>query len=141
MHRALTAAIAFLALAASFPTTLVAQQPAPPAATQAAPGIKRTILQRADVPGTNLETIVALVEVAANFKAGRHTHPGQAIGYVQEGEFFMTFDGQPEKTLKPGDSLVVPKGTVHDEGTKDKSARIIAVYVLEKGQPIATPVK
>ena len=77
---------------------------APPAITQAAPGIKRTVLQKVDVPGTNLETIMALVEVAANFKAGRHTHPGNVIGYVMEGEFFMTFDGQPEKLLKAGDA-------------------------------------
>ena len=35
-------------------------------------GVKRTILQKTDVPGTNLETIVALVEAPANFKAGKH---------------------------------------------------------------------
>jgi hypothetical protein len=48
-----------------------AQQPAgtPPTAP-----IKRTILQRADVPGTNLELIYATVEVSAGFKAGS-PHP------------------------------------------------------------------
>ena len=119
------------------------QAPAAPPApmTQAAPGIKRTILQRHDVPGTNMETIVALVEVAANFKAGRHTHPGNVTGVVTEGEFWMTFDGQPQKTLKAGESILVPPGTVHDEGTSDKPAKLIAVYVLEKGKPLAAPVR
>jgi quercetin dioxygenase-like cupin family protein len=123
-------------------TTANAQQApvTPPAITQGTQGIKRTILQRHDVPGTNLETIVALVEVAANFKAGRHSHPGNVTGYVMEGEFFMTLDGQPEKALKAGDSLLVPNAAIHDEGTKDKPARIIAVYVVEKGKPLATPV-
>lgn len=117
-----------------------AQQPAP-AITQGTQGVKRNILQKVDVPGTNLETIIATIEVGPNFKAGRHTHPGHAIGYVIEGEFFMYWDGQPEKVLKAGDSLIVPPGTVHDEGTKDKPAKIIAVYNVEKGKPLASPVK
>ena len=123
-------------------TLAAAQQApaAPPAITQGTQGIKRTILQKHDVPGTNLETIVALIEVAANFKAGRHNHPGNATGYVMEGEFFITVDGQPEKALKAGDSLLIPNSAIHDEGTKDKPARIIAVYVVEKGKPLATPV-
>ena len=112
----------------------------PPAITQGTQGIKRTILQRHDVPGTNLETIVALVEVAANFNAGRHTHPGNVTGVVTEGEFWMTFDGQPKKMLKAGESILVPPGTVHDEGTSDKPAKLVAVYVLEKGKPLAAPV-
>ena len=132
-----------IAFGAAGTVTLATAQQAPatpPAITQGTQGIKRTILQRHDVPGTNLETIVALLEVAANFKAGRHNHPGNVTGYVMEGEFFITLDGQPEKALKAGESVLVPNATVHDEGTKDKPARIIAVYVVEKGKPLATPV-
>ena len=113
----------------------------PPPVTQGTQGVKRTILQKMDVPGTNMETIVAVVEIAAHFKAGRHTHPGDVTGYVSEGEFVMAFDGQPEKVLKPGESILVPNGTVHDEGTGDTPAKLIAVYVVEKGKPIASSVK
>jgi quercetin dioxygenase-like cupin family protein len=138
---ALLVAMALCVTATASPATAQQAPTAAPAPmTQAAPGIKRTILQKHDVPGTNLETIVALVEVAANFKAGRHSHPGNVTGYVMEGEFFMTLDGQPEKALKAGESLLVPNATIHDEGTKDKPARIIAVYVVEKGKPLAAPV-
>ena len=119
----------------------LAQQPAPPPATQGASGVKRTILQRFDVPGTNLETIVAVVELAANVKAGRHSHPGNVVGYVAEGEFFMTFDGEAERSLKAGDSIVVPTGALHDEGTKDKPAKLIATYVVEKDKPLAAAAK
>jgi hypothetical protein len=49
-----------------------AQQPAGTAATPPMAPIKRTILQNADVPGTNLEIIYATVEISARFKAGRH---------------------------------------------------------------------
>jgi quercetin dioxygenase-like cupin family protein len=90
--------------------------------TQATQGIKRTIVQKMDLPGTNLETIVAVVEIAANFKAGRHTHPGNVIGYVAEGEFFIAIDGQSEKQLNVGESIAVLNSAVHDEGTRDKPA-------------------
>jgi quercetin dioxygenase-like cupin family protein len=120
-------------------TVAIGQAPAP--ATQAAPGIKRTIVQKMDVPGTNLETIVAVVEIAANFKAGRHTHPGNVVGYVTDGEFFITLDGQSEKQVNAGESVLVPDGTAHDEGTRDKPTKLLAVYVVEKGKPLAAPAK
>ena len=59
--------------------------------------VKRTILQRTDVPGTNLEMIYATVEIAPGFKAGRHFHPGVVMAQVTEGEFWFAPDGQPEK--------------------------------------------
>jgi quercetin dioxygenase-like cupin family protein len=131
------AAVAF-GIAAGL-SVVVAQSP--PAATQAAQAIKRNIIQKMDVPGTNLETIIAVLEVAPNFKAGRHTHPGNVAGYVMEGEFFITLDGQPEKHLKVGDSLPILNSAVHDEGTKDKPAKLFVVYVVEKGKPLLSPVK
>ena len=124
------------ALAAFAMTTLVdaQQQPSP---VQPAP-IKRTILQRADVPGTNLEIIYATVEIAAGFKAGRHNHPGVVMAHVVEGDFWYTPDGQPEKILHAGDSLTIPDRAIHSEGATDK-VKLNAVYVLEKGQPLASP--
>ena len=35
----------------------------------------------------------------------------------------------------------MPDGTVHDEGTGDKPTKLFAVYVVEKGKPLAAPVK
>jgi quercetin dioxygenase-like cupin family protein len=64
----------------------------PPSPVQPSP-ITRTILQRADVPGTNLEIIYATVEIAAGFKAGRHHHPGVVMGQVVEGDFWASIIG------------------------------------------------
>jgi quercetin dioxygenase-like cupin family protein len=111
------------------------QQPSP---VQPAP-VKRTILQRADVPGTNLEIIYATVEIAAGVKAGRHSHPGTVIAQVTEGEFWIHFDGQSEKIVRAGESLTVPDRAVHNEGATEKPAKLNAVYVLEKGKPLASP--
>jgi quercetin dioxygenase-like cupin family protein len=133
MLRKAIVAIALLAL--SIVTPALAQQ----APVQPSP-VKRTILQRADVPGTNLEVIYATVEIAAGFKAGRHSHPGVVMAQVVEGEFWLAPDGQPEKTYKAGESLTVPSGVVHNEGAGSGGAvKLNAVYVVEKGKPLASP--
>jgi quercetin dioxygenase-like cupin family protein len=126
------AAIAFSVLLGS--ATAQAQQ----APVQPSP-VKRTILQRADVPGTNLELIYAAVEIAPGFKAGRHFHPGVVMAQVVEGEFWFAPDGQPEKILKAGEALTVPDRAIHNEGATDKGVKLSAVYVLEKGKPLASP--
>jgi quercetin dioxygenase-like cupin family protein len=118
-------------------TTASAQQ-AQPTPVQPSP-VKRTILQRTDVPGTNLELIYATVEIAPSFKAGRHSHPGVVMAQVVEGEFWLALDGQPEKVLKVGESLTLPDRAIHNEGAGDKGVKVSAVYVVEKGQPLASP--
>ena len=110
-------------------------QPAP----AQAPPITRTVLQRVDVPGTNLEVIYATVEIAANFKAGRHNHPGVVIGHVVEGEFWIHVDGQPERVMRAGEALSLPDRAIHNEGSTDKPVKLNAVYVVEKGKPLASP--
>lgn len=136
------AATAALALLAASPA-LKAQQPAatPPAITQGASNIKRTPLQKFDVPGTNMETVIGIAEVVANVNIGRHTHPGPESGYMLEGEMVLLIDGQPPRPLKAGDSYVVPAGAIHDGKSGPKGAKVIATYVVEKGKPLATPAK
>ena len=116
-----------------------AQQPPGTATTPPMAPIKRTILQKADVPGTNLELIYATVEISAGFKAGRHNHPGVVMTQVIDGDFWLQFDGQPEQILRVGESLTLPDRAVHNEGALDKPLKLIVVYVVEKGKPLASP--
>jgi quercetin dioxygenase-like cupin family protein len=118
-------------------TVAQAQQPQP-TPVQPSP-VKRTILQRTDVPGTNLELIYATVEIAPSFKAGRHSHPGVVMAQVVDGEFWLAPDGQPEKVFKVGETLTIPDRAVHNEGASDKGTKINVVYVVEKGQPLVSP--
>jgi quercetin dioxygenase-like cupin family protein len=104
--------------------------------------IKRTILSKIDLPGTNYETITATVEVAPGFKAGRHFHPGVVVGHVTEGEFWIAIDGQPETNMKAGDTKEIPNRAVHNEGNPGTvPAKLIVTYVVEKGHPMVNPVK
>jgi quercetin dioxygenase-like cupin family protein len=101
--------------------------------------IKRTPLQKFDVPNTNYETVIGIAEIAPNVNVGRHTHPGPESGYLLEGEFTLLVDGQPPLVVKAGDSYKVPPGAIHDARSGDKGAKVIATYVVEKGKPLASP--
>ncbi len=136
--RLVTTVVGLAILGAMSP--LAAQdKPAPPAVTQGANTIKRTPLQKFDVPGTNMETVIALVEIVPSVSVGRHTHPGIESAYVLEGTVVIKIDGQPDKALKAGDSWQVPVGAIHDGITGPQGAKVIVTYVVEKGKPLASP--
>jgi len=105
-----------------------------------AAGLTRTMVGRADVSVPGREAVVAKVEVAAGAKAGRHTHPGDEISYVMEGEATLLIDGEPARTVKAGESFVIPAGIIHDAHNNTASpVKLLGVYVVEKGKPLATP--
>ena len=116
-----------------------AQQPAGAPTAAPTPPIKRTLLQKVDVPGSNYEAVTALAEIVPNVSIGRHTHPGPESGYVLDGELTLLVDGKPPQTLKPGDSYQVPPVAVHDARSGEKGAKISVVYIVEKGKPLASP--
>jgi quercetin dioxygenase-like cupin family protein len=124
--------IALIALVASFP--LAAQQSTTPAP------IKRTVLQKVDVPGSpNYETVTGIAEISPSVNIGRHTHPGAETGYLIEGAMTLLVEGKPPLALKAGDSYQIPVNAIHDAKTGDNGAKVLAVYIVEKGKPLASP--
>jgi hypothetical protein len=67
-------------------TATLASAQQPPTMTQQTQNIKRTPLQRFEVPGSNFETVIGIAEIVPNVSVGRHTHPGPESGYMLEGE-------------------------------------------------------
>jgi quercetin dioxygenase-like cupin family protein len=130
---------AFLATLLAFGSVAASAQQ--PAATPPAQTIKRTPLQKFDVPGTSFETVIGIAEIAPNVTIGRHTHPGPESGYMLQGEMVLIVQGQPDKTVKTGESYQVPPGAIHDARTGPEGAKVIATYVVEKGKPLASPAK
>jgi quercetin dioxygenase-like cupin family protein len=101
--------------------------------------ITRTMLQTVDFP-PGFTTVSALVQIAPRGCAGSHSHPGIESTYVLEGEAVLKIDGEPDKVLRPGDSFQVPPGVVHDACVVEGSpAKVLAVFVVEKGKALATP--
>lgn len=83
-----------------------------------------------------------MLQARVDFEPGasfpRHTHPGEEIIYVLTGTLEYEVAGKPV-TLKAGDVLFVPAGTVHaarNVGTVPGAE--LATYVLEKGKPLTT---
>lgn len=104
------------------------------------PALTRTIVTKADVSVPGREAVIARVEVAPGGVAGWHTHPGDEISYVTEGEATLMVAGQPPRKVTAGEGFVIPAGVVHnaknDSGTVVK---LVGVYVVEKGKPLASP--
>lgn len=133
-----TTAICISLAAVIWANPAASQQNASNATSQTQP-IKRTPLQRFDVPGTGYETVIGLAEIAPSSAIGRHTHPGPESGYLIEGSFELVIDGEPPRALKAGDSYHIPARTVHDARTGPDGAKVIVTYVVEKGQALASP--
>ena len=115
----------------------VAQQMAPPAAQTT--GLKRTVLQKFDVPAGDRETVTAFIEIPANTDVARHTHPGPEVDYVVEGDLVLNIDGQPPKPYKAGDSFSIPQGVVHGGRSGPNGTKLLGSYIVEKGKPLASP--
>ena len=128
---------ALLSLAAGFAR---ADDPKPPAVTQAAPGLTRTILQKFEVPGTNYEMTFMKVELVPGYDVPRHVHPGPETSYVLEGEITYMLDGEAPQVLKPGDTKMFNPGQMHSAKVGPSGAKVLGSYVLEKGKPFMTKV-
>lgn len=131
--------LAVFAAAAIFAATLgggsaVAQQ-----AAQTQGGIKRTVLQTNDLPGSKYEIVMAIAEIGPNVAFARHTHPGPETDYVLKGNLILDAEGRPEQSLKAGQTSFMPEGVVHWGKAGAKGAKVLAIYVVEKGKPLASP--
>jgi quercetin dioxygenase-like cupin family protein len=105
-----------------------------------APALTRTLVTKADVSVPNREAVIARVEIAAGGVAGWHTHPGDEISYVSDGEVTVMVAGQAPRKVSAGEGFVIPAGAVHN-ARNDGAAptKLVGVYVVEKGKPLATP--
>jgi quercetin dioxygenase-like cupin family protein len=106
-----------------------------------APGFKRVELQRHDTSSPGHEAVLARGEFNPGAAVPKHTHPGEEVGYILEGQIALEVEGKPAVTLKAGDTFFVPAGQVHaakNAGTTP--AKVLSTYIVEKGKPLATPV-
>src|SRR6185295_15840786 len=104
-------------------------------------GFKRTVIQESKLSVPGREAVTAIAEFQPGGTVGRHTHPGEEIGYILEGTIVLEQDGKPAVTLGPGKTFFIPAGTIHNATNKTPSpARVLANYIVEPGKPVATPV-
>jgi len=105
-------------------------------------GSRRTDLQRHDLSIPGREVIQVRTELDPGTSAPRHTHFGEEIIYVLEGTWEYQVEGQPPKTVKAGEVLFIPYGTIHSaKNVGSGKAAELGTYVVEKGKPLLTVVK
>jgi len=102
----------------------------------------RTLFERHDqsgVPGK--EIVIGSAMLPADTSIGYHTHPGDEAGYVLKGTLILKTRGQPDRTLKAGDSFFNPRGAEHSlvAAPGGDGGTAVSAWIIDKGQPLATP--
>ena len=102
---------------------------------------QRSDLQRHDLSAPGREVVQIRVDFDPGYASPRHTHPGEEIIYVLEGTLEYQIGGKAT-TVKPGDVLFVPAGTIHSvKNVGSGNGAELATYVVQKGKPLITLVK
>jgi quercetin dioxygenase-like cupin family protein len=101
------------------------------------PGIKRTDALQHDLGVPGREVIQVRVDFDPGVAFGKHSHPGAEVAYVLEGTLEYQLEGEPPVTLKAGEALFVPAGTIHAaKNVGTGNAAELATYIVEKGKPL-----
>jgi quercetin dioxygenase-like cupin family protein len=121
------------------PAIIVATGMAAAAAWSQTPPAGNNVVQYFTTPLENdASRIVRLQTVNLPAQGGTpfHRHPGDQWEAVQEGEVIFTVKGQPPRVLKVGESVYIPRGTVHrNQNLTDKPARTVELVILDKDKP------
>jgi quercetin dioxygenase-like cupin family protein len=97
----------------------------------------RQELKRENVAGTNMETIISVVEAQPGELLARHIHHGEEAFYVLQGATLETPDGKQIK-LPTGAAAINHRNVPH-AGFKvigDTALKYLAVHVVDKGVPL-----
>jgi quercetin dioxygenase-like cupin family protein len=124
--------VTFCSLALLLVAPLAAQQPT----------VTRKILLKDDSAIPGYEVNLVSVEIPAGGREGRHTHPGLAVVYVQEGVLTLDYEGKPTATYKAGETFSVEPGKIHEGQNNGKiPVKVLGTFVVKKGMPMTSQVQ
>ncbi len=117
-------------LAAAFALAAVAQPSA----------IHKTTLQDQPFPPPTYHSVTVRTVVDSGGLVAPHTHPGAEMAYVVAGKALVTIKGEAPRPIGAGGSFSVPARVVHSvRNVGPGPLTLVSTYVVEVGQPIATP--
>ena len=90
------------------------------------------------------EVRVVIVDSAPGASSPVHRHNGQVFVYMLSGKMIMQVKGFPPVTVGPGDTFYENPDDIHtmSKNASDKDpARFVVFMIVNKGEPISTPVK
>lgn len=99
--------------------------------------IKRTHLMKEALSVPGREVVQVRVDFPPGVVAVRHSHPGEELVYMIEGELEYRLDGRPPVILKAGEVLLIPHGVHHAvTNVGSGNAAELATYIVETGKPL-----
>jgi quercetin dioxygenase-like cupin family protein len=110
-------------------------------------GSRTRVAFQHDLPHIKLDGwAVTAVEVSygPGESSAPHSHPGITLAYVLEGEIASQVGDEPEKTYSAGQMFMETPQQLHAvsrNASDTKPARLLAMLLAEKGQPLTTPAK
>lgn len=142
----LTILAATVALLAGCAAPVSAQTAAPAAASPGTavpatgvsrPGFDSKPILTSPISGDEQKEIVVIaVAIAPGGSSPVHTHPGDCVGTVVEGQIELRAVGKDPRQVAAGTAFANPRGTVHQfVNASDKPARLLTTLVVEKGKP------
>ena len=91
------------------------------------------------VPGK--EIIMQTLEFPPGHVSPAHRHDATVLVYVLEGTFVTQVDGQPERTLRAGETFLETPQDIHRlarNPSTTQRTKILTVIVKNKGAPVST---
>ena len=106
---------------------------------------KVTPLMTKDLAGlAGKEGVMLTVEYAPGMSSTAHRHNANTFVYVLEGSMVMQVKGGKAVTLGPGGTFYESPDDIHavsKNASATKPAKLLVVFVKEKGAPASGPVK
>jgi len=90
------------------------------------------------------EAVMLTVEYPPGVASRQHRHNAHTFVYVLEGSVVMQVKGGPAVTLGPGQTFYETPEDIHTvsrNASDSKPAKILVVFVKEKGAPASVPVE
>jgi hypothetical protein len=83
------------------------------------------------------QTVSAIAESGGRLRQAA-THPGVREHLCDGRRHHRQIERQADQQLKAGQSFQIPEGAKHDACTTG-GMKVLAVYIVEKGKPLASP--
>lgn len=97
--------------------------------------------QQADISVPGRGTVAIVVDFQPGGTTGRHTHPGEMVGYVLSGSVLLDQDGAAPRVLNGGEIFIIPAGVIHSHTNRGTAvARMLATYIVDKSRALTSPI-
>ncbi|MBT2502843.1 cupin domain-containing protein [Curtobacterium sp. ISL-83] len=101
--------------------------------------LQRTELQRehSSTPGREIVQVLTIIPVGVS--SGWHTHPGEEVGYILDGNVEMSIQGRPTLHLRRGHAFFIPPGTPHNAlDVGPEVGRMLSTYIVAEDEALAS---